>query len=958
MQFQILIDGKDTRAALPVKWNALLDERLDEGRLSLRHEQTKLYRIGAPVSIKVNNTQKDFIVSADESTEIPVGSGYYNHELSLIEPTKLLEGIVVESITFTNNLGRTYNVVKVDVEPIISPAPPANPGTTDLRLSAKVWMQGPVNVGDIITVPSTSGLDRIYGTNGNPWPTFDAKHDVKVIDPSGDVIYSASGTYEPKTITIDKIGQYRIVYTYGLQSPAGSSGKNYDIEYTFLSVDTEKKPLQKWNICTVLERVLNLAEPHLQIVAPRYNLDPGQAVEFENILAPEFAFTKCTLKEILDQIGGFIHGIPRLTRGESGALDTIRYDMLGGTEEALISSNNIPYITEIHSQNIEDYVTELDSTVYNLVNTLNSGEGSVTEPYAGGFKSVRSEEAYARIEEGNMVISTSLPIYSIQKLEVIDTTNKVGDITAYVFEGAEYGRLSSFDGNYPMSKAYAIYYNLGEKNIKGLSYKSPNVIGASGAKYSIANIIEAATGDDNITSSWWGKDGVGNYPRLAFRITYTPIFSARILQHKPYTEADALKRSLVYNQGANLVETRYYGENMRGVIARLGNPELTRSYRMPDLTNIPTIGQVFKNDGDDYYITSVTVAVYAENVDFTVGMSKDFNRLSQYIGINSEWRAYEVSERKAYNRDMVYCDFCVIGDPVSILNSLTFIGKSGLHYIANAFSHSAEEENENYCNPLTVAQVTTYDEQGNDYSITLPVVSTAFGNAMVFSFGMADNYSAGAQSILENPNNTVTGYWQTDVPYVDYYGRVKSMEFKLGAFGTTLKFGDAATFELPKGNEYVGSSVIGTPSNNRLEIDKNGTEILHMNYQLEFVSNWKDLIIGSALARNCLMVNKRETDDNGQAVHATAVYVLNKKVGRFDSKIDISSATLIHDYRNKPPAVALLHIKLGDIISTASGVAWAIADQSTGEILLARNMEIAEGDTINLPWMSCVHTLP
>lgn len=35
MQFQILIDGKDTRAALPVKWNALLDERLDEGRLSL-----------------------------------------------------------------------------------------------------------------------------------------------------------------------------------------------------------------------------------------------------------------------------------------------------------------------------------------------------------------------------------------------------------------------------------------------------------------------------------------------------------------------------------------------------------------------------------------------------------------------------------------------------------------------------------------------------------------------------------------------------------------------------------------------------------------------------------------------------------------------------------------------------------------------------------------------------------
>lgn len=108
MQFQILIDGQNTRVALPVKWNELLDERLDEDRLSLRHEQTELYRIGAPVSIKVNDKQKDFIISADESTEVPPGSGYYDHELSLIEPTKLLEGTVVESLTFTNNLGRTY----------------------------------------------------------------------------------------------------------------------------------------------------------------------------------------------------------------------------------------------------------------------------------------------------------------------------------------------------------------------------------------------------------------------------------------------------------------------------------------------------------------------------------------------------------------------------------------------------------------------------------------------------------------------------------------------------------------------------------------------------------------------------------------------------------------------------------------------------------------------------------
>ncbi len=960
MSRQIIINDKDisSNVAMPLKWNALLDERLDEGRMSVRHVTTKLYPLGAQVKITVDDTVEDFIISADESTEIPVGSGYYNHELSLIEPTKLLEGIVVESLTFTNNLGRTYDINKIDVEPQITPSPQGS-----LTLTAKTFMQAPVKVGDTITVPSTTGLDRIYATNGYAWPTTSAKNDVKVLDPSGDVIYSASGTYEPKTILIDKIGQYRIVYTYGLQAFSTSSGKNnYDIEYSFLSIDLGKRPLQKWNIKTVIDRVLNLSEPHLQSVSPRFHLDESQAAEFEKLLAPEFAFTKCTLKEILDQIGGFIHGIPRLIRGESGEFDTIRYDMLNRTDEALISLQKTRYITEILSHNIEEYVTELDSTADNLVNTLDSNEGAITEPYAGGFKSVRSEEAYARIEEGNMIISTSLPIYSIQKLEVIDPENNIGDITAYVFEGAEYGRLSSFEGSYPSSKAYAIYYNLGEKNIKGLSYKSPNVIGGAFAEYSITNIIKVVTGY-NISTDWWSSKDTVNYTKLAFRVTYTPIFSARILQHKPYIEYGALARALVYNQGANLIETRYYGENMRGAVARMGNPELVRTYRMSNLTYVPKIGQIFKRDGDDYFISFVTVAVYAKSVDFTVGMSKDFNRLSQYIGINSEWRAYEVSERKAYNRDMIYRDYCVIGNPM-IKDAATILTIDGMKYIANIFSHSISDNyGEYYSKPITLAKVTTYDSQNNDYTVTLPVVSTAFGNAIVFSFGMADNYSAGAQSIPQDPNSAITGYWQTDVPYVDYYGRIKSMEFELGSIGNDIKFADESAFALPQGNQYKSENPvpIRTPADNKLEIDKNGSEILRMNYQIEFVSNRSDIIIGSALARNCLMVTTRQTQskENNDAVHAAAVYVTNDKVGRFDTTIDLSSATLVYDYRNNVPSVtSLKFITLGVVNSTVSGKAWVIADQSSGEILLAQNMDISVGDEISLPYISLRHKLP
>lgn len=932
MQFQILIDGKDTAAALPVKWNELLDERLDEGRLSLRTVPTKLYRIGASVSIKVNDTQRDFIISADESTEMPCGSGYYNHELSLIEPTKILEGIVVESLTFTNVLERNYTDAALQVSPTYEhyygyETFKGVPSTYKSPLEA----EKPFNVESFTTlfggIQKKEGF-RIYMNGTEVFTTQDKNQSISILPTLGElkIDYINFSVDEMIMMTF----QFAVV-------------NNIDM-------------LPKWNIRSVIDRVLNLSEPHLQGVTSRYKLDPAQAAEFEQILAPEFAFTKCTLKEILDQIGGFIHGIPRLIRGESGKLDTIHYDMLGDIKEALISSKNTPYITEIRSQNIEDYATEIDSTVDNLVNTLDSGEGAIVEPYANGFKSVRSEEAYARIEEGNMVISTTLPIYSVQKLEVIDTKGNTGDITPYLFEGADYGRLSSFEGGYPTSKAYAIYYNLGEKNIKGLGYKSPNVLGGAFAQYTITNIIKAVTGD-NIKADWWWNDDddIGNYPRLAFRITYTPIFSARILQHKPYVEPNALKRSLVYNQGANLVETRYYGENMKGVIARMGNPELTRSYRASDLSLVPKIGEIFKDGDDKYFISSVTVEVDAVRVVFTVGMSKDFNRLSQYIGINSEWRAYEVSERKAYNRDIVYRDFCVIGDPIQS-DSKALSGGGGMFYIANTFAQSTQGDYEEYSKPLTLAKVVTYDKQGKARPVTLPIVSTAFGNTLSFFFGMADNYSAGAKSVQQNNNyNQIQGCWQTDVPYVDYYGRVKDMDFYLAAEGKILGFNDPATFALPQGDEYGQTSApIMTGNLGRLVVDKNGSEVLRMNYLIEFVSNRKDIIIGAAMTRNCLMV----TTPKPNAVNAAALYVINSEIGQFDSKINLSEATLLRDYKNNAPYPVDGIIQLGIETSIVAGKAWAIADQSTGEILLAKNIDIAANDTISLPNITLTHELP
>lgn len=827
--------------------------------------------------------------------------------------------------------------------------------------------QTPIEVGTVMDIPSIVNTIIPREATGYVYSFDDIPNSkITVTNPDGIVETVATGIANNGSYIVKRSGMYTIRYIGAITrvsfNPASSDTSKFTVKFTIAAV-SNADPLPKWNIRTVIERVLSLCEPRMKDQPPRYKLDPAQAKQFEQIEAPEFAFTNKTLKEILDAIGGFIHGIPRLVRGTSGRLDTIHYDMLGGTEVAkLCDRNKYPYVGENWSTDLEEYADELDSAAENLVNTLDSAEGAVTEPYIGGYKSVRSEELYARITDGNMVISTTLPIYTVQKLEVLSPEKGIeADITAYLFEGADYGRLSSYDGVFPTSKAFAIYYEQGQRDIKGLSYKSPNVLGGAGAKYSIANIIYAATGED-ISSDWWADknngDTSGNYPKLLFRITYTPVFSARVLQHKPNITKGALKRRLFYNQTANLTETQYYGENMKGAVMRIGQPTFIRKYRDDHVSYpLPKPGQLWYDYGKQFYIAAVTVAEYADFRRLMVEMTEDFNRLSQYIGINAEWRAYEVSEKKAFNRDYVYADYCVIGAGADAKQQVDCLAnKYGFNWIANTFAQDTSLSNLKYCVPISLAVVTTYEAGGAARKVSLPVVSVAMGNTLAFSFGMEDNWSAGPKSVYYSSGN-VSGYWQTDVSYTDYYGRVDSMQFDLMPAGKDIGVGDGAAFDLPQGDRSVALKFVEFSSDQRLAVEKDSKEILRIGYQIRYVTTMENLIIGPALTRNCPLVR------TARRYHAAAVYVLSEEISKFAATIDRNKAVKIYDYgKNPPKATSTLRLNLGAndnnlMPTTKSGKAWAIADQATGEILLAQNIAIEAGSNINLPDISFAHTI-
>lgn len=115
-------------AVMPLKFGDFLDERLDEFNLSLRQSKKEAYSPLTPVEIRVkiteyfgewdNNPRLSgevdervfyYVVGNDTATEFRPGSGVYNHELYLIETTKAAECVVVDALTYTNDIGRNYS---------------------------------------------------------------------------------------------------------------------------------------------------------------------------------------------------------------------------------------------------------------------------------------------------------------------------------------------------------------------------------------------------------------------------------------------------------------------------------------------------------------------------------------------------------------------------------------------------------------------------------------------------------------------------------------------------------------------------------------------------------------------------------------------------------------------------------------------------------------------------------
>lgn len=845
----------------------------------------------------------------------------YNTKLELVEPTKMLERITVDNLRFINPLGHDYiagaytlptPTVNLSGSPTVPPQMPTT-AYKNIVASDNVQILGYTIYQVFLTKIEYLQTTVTVTVNGNQI----YKGQVSLSQPNGYVMTTlnvASGN----NITIVYSAQYESEIDPGTYIDCDATITLYSVQNT-----TAKEP---YTITQVINRILNAGLGRLN---GYFTLDPAIASAWANIPAPEFEITGKTLYEALLMVGGYrtIQAIPRLGPTPNSANDWefnfITFDSLNGAE---VWTPPVPKLDYHYEQNANSYCGGIETYVDNFVD--NTGNGTVGLPFP---TTVRTESTELIIDDNYAIIPTKFPIYKVNTLTqayINSSGSQVGDITPFVFEYSEYSKLTSYIGQFPTAKQFAFYYIQGQPNIYGLCLKpeTATTLGIAIQQMAAVQIAENKSGQ-----KYNSTKGIAAF---AYMVNYTPMSSRRLRQYRPYQGAYPNNNMLYYNQSANIVDSRNYGGRMKAELARIGNPTEIETYRLSALSQIPKAGMI----KDGKYISQVNWEIGTNYIKVSIYLVKNYNRLNEYIGINSMQRFYEVSEKQATQRTCNYSYFCTVGKGDT--SGSSYLKLSYENVLLSFLSGTATGDNNK---KVAFALVQPLTEDGTDIQspFALEVVGSGFGNSCALYFAFADNYSAGNQALY----NAAARKVQRAVPYGDEYGQLYNLDVTFMPTSTlkTLTYSDqvstatATAFcdQLPSVEKDTFNTELGLMSFSTPAIDKNSGESLAVEVQIHFQANQDNIVIGSALAQ----YNPLVASEIPKIIYVALPYEIQPLQ-------EIIPTADVTTYKVTTPTCSYNkdYIRVPGVTNTTGQTAqsWACVT-SDGEIVFAVNQQLANG---------------
>ena len=845
---RVSIGGQDFTkfATVPLTLQNTLNDTLDSAQVSLHNmRRSEPFEPMTDAALTVNGVDTAYKVAGDEVLEV-FGAGRFSHTVTFIEYTKEAERLIMEAKAFTRPKIPDYSDGQTDVTVYLWEEDTAL-GTdgTLIGSDASSAFASPILMGGgAVAIPAISGILENtlagYGTNAeaNYWHITvfrsESLQNVASMEQAGALVYTSdsSQTTEREAIDLSESGFYYFRYNYRNDS------KYYSAMWQ-VSVVANPVARDPYTVRKVVDMLLTVCEPLRVGDDPRYRLEvkAGQMAVFSQD-APEFHFSNSrTLWENLREVGKYIHAIPRLV--PRVGYTAVQFDELGGNQNADTSKGR--RVSGSTSWDISTYASGLETMAANLITAENDAQSTICEPFGKGWKSLRTASETARIQEGSAHIETAYPIESVSRVLVyFQYGGKVyqGDITPYVFEKADYDLLSSYTGQYPSSKCFALYYARGSQNISGLWYK-PNdeVVSSLNAfqNYAIANVCTAATGCSlNIFKQL-------TYPDICVRVEYIPTVTARIHAYKP--DAESGGGFLSDGQAANRLSAKALGEHLRGQLAMLPSASKSCAWLFKDAGSIPGPGKLI----DGQYISVVTARVYPAYCEAQIDTVKGYNELGTYVELPTAFRQYEIPD--SLERFTVLDEFVYISDNSEADEADTICSEQLKAAVADALDGVTGT----IARRVSLASVTTTDDIGAVIAadVLCPVMSLSVGNAVCFSFRMQDNYSAGNQSAKGGKQYRMT----QAVPYGDkYYGTAERLKFALYAAATpTGVIAGAHAFPATDGASITLGEAMASTGSKPLKWYKDSAEVGNVSYQLHAMTR-DGFIIGDMMMAHCSAV--------------------------------------------------------------------------------------------------------
>lgn len=845
---RVSIGGQDFTkfATVPLTLQNTLNDTLDSAQVSLHNmKRSEPFEPMTDAVLSVNGVDTAYKVAGDEVLEV-FGAGLYSHTVTLIEYTKEAERLIMEAKAFTRPKIPDYSDGQTDVTVYLWEEDTAlgTDGTLIGSDTSSAFASPILKGGGAVAIPAISGILENtlagYGTNAEAsyWHITvfrsESPQNVASMEQAGALVYTSdsSQTTEREAIDLSESGFYYFRYNYRNDS------KYYSAMWQ-VSVVANPVARAPYTVRKVVDTLLTVCEPLRVGDDPRYRLEvkAGQMAVFSQD-APEFHFSNSrTLWENLREVGKYIHAIPRLV--PRVGYTAVQFDELGGNQNADTSKGR--RVSGSASWDISTYASGLETMAANLITAENDAQSTICEPFGKGWKSLRTASETARIQEGTANIETAYPIESVSRVLVYfqyGGKTYQGDITPYVFEKADYDLLSSYTGQYPNSKCFALYYARGSQNISGLWYKPNDEVASSlnaFQNYAIANICTAATGCSlNIFKQL-------TYPNICVRVEYIPTVTARIHAYKP--DAKSGGGFLSDGQAANRLSAKALGEHLRGQLAMLPSASKSCAWLFKDAGSIPEPGKLI----DGQYISVVTARIYPAYCEAQIDTVKGYNELGSYVELPTAFRQYEIPD--SLERFTVLDEFVYISETAEADDADTICSEQLKAAVADALDGVTGT----IARRVSLASVTTTDDAGAVIAadVLCPVMSLSVGNAVCFSFRMQDNYSAGNQSAKGGKQYRMT----QAVPYGDkYYGTAERLKFSLyaSAMSTGVIAGAHAFPATDSASIALGEAMASTGAKS-LKWYKDSAEVGNVSYQLHAMTR-DGFIIGDMMMAHCSAV--------------------------------------------------------------------------------------------------------